>query len=212
MQIQKNMERLGMAIVFMDIKIILIKKLRVVFVDTIDNPIILNSDGSLKYFSQWDYAYQQSQLKWIAESALKTCPDDYHVAMFGHVPLRVRANEEARAHRNFECLIDIIKAFVNKTSKNISSNIPDFNVNFSVDFTNRSKSNFVGFFSGHDHVESLIDHGEFKTIVCDNAWPENAAKVGTVEEDSFCVIEIDTVYKKIRLLGFGRSSDRSFNY
>lgn len=188
------------------------KKIRVVIVDTIDNPVIEKADGSLKYFAQWDYGYQERQLKWIAEQALGTCPNDYHVVVFGHVPLRIRSGEEERASRNFDCLINIIKAFVNRSSQQIKSTIADFSVDFKVDFRMRSESNFVGFFSGHDYVERLIDQNEFKTIVCDNAWPEDATKIGTVQEDSFCVIEIDTSTRNVRLLGFGRSTNRSFNY
>lgn len=188
------------------------KKIRVIFVDSIDNPIVVNSDGSLKYFAQWDYGYQQQQLRWVAEQALGTCPEDYHVVMFGHVPLRIRTDEEDRAHRNFNCLMNIIKTFVNKSSQKIKSTIPDFNVDFPIDYSTRSDSNFVGFFSGHDHVERLIDNNEFQTIVCDNAWAEDSTKIGTVEEDSFCIIEIDTSLRHVKLLGFGRSTDRSFNY
>ena len=186
------------------------KKIRLVFVDTVDNPIIVNGDGSLKYIDQHDYGYQQEQLEWITDKALGECPDDYHVIMFGHVPLRIRAGEEERATRNFQCLIDILKAFCNRERKSIISTLPDYNVNLSVDYTNRSSGNFIGFFAGHDHAESVVDHGEFKTIVSTRHWCSDTIDV--VNEDSFQVIEVDTSSRKYNIKGFGRSTNRTFTY
>lgn len=188
------------------------KKIRLIVLDSIDNPEVTNSDGSLKYFDQWDYGYQQPQLKWVAEQALGTCPDDYHVVFMSHIPLRIRPTEEARACRNFQCMIDIINAFIDKKSKHITSTTTDFLADFDIDFTNRNQSNVVGFFAGHAHLEQVWDNVGFKTIVCDNAWPESNDEIGLVIEDSFCLIDINIIDRKISLKGFGRSTDRTFSY
>ncbi|WP_315307295.1 metallophosphoesterase [Enterococcus devriesei] len=188
------------------------KKVRVVVVDSIDNPESTNSDGSLKYFDQWDYGYQQTQLKWIAEKALGTCPADYHVVMLSHVPLNKTANSGREQRRNFDCLSTIINAFVNRTSATVKSTLTDFQVDFSVNYSTRTASNFAGFFGGHEHRENIDNMGKFNGITCDNAWPENNEIIGTVQEDSFSIIEIDTTKRQCKTLGFGRSTNRQFNY
>ncbi|WP_430597046.1 metallophosphoesterase [Enterococcus sp. DIV0174] len=188
------------------------QKIRVVFVDSLDNPEILNNDGSLKYLAQWDYGYQEKQLKWIASVALGKCPDNYHVIMFSHIPLRIR-QEELRNHRNFDLLINLINSFINRRTVTLQSNIKDFEVQeFTTDFSIREESNFVGFISGHDHTESIIQNEYFKTIVCDNAWPEDDSYLNSYKEDSFTILQIDIVNRKLILNGFGRSTIRSIDY
>ncbi|EPH98718.1 Ser/Thr phosphatase family protein [Enterococcus faecalis 13-SD-W-01] len=187
--------------------------IRVVFVDSLDIPETLNSDGSLKYIAQWDYGYRDKQLKWIAEEALGNCPEDYHILMVSHVPLRLRSTDEPRNKRNFDLLIDLINAFVTKKEITLHSELTDFEVeSFTVDFSNRSESNFIGFIAGHDHSESVINNGNFKTIVCDNAWPESDSFIQTYKEDSFTVLQVDKENRKLNLKGFGRATNRTVDY
>lgn len=186
------------------------KKVRVVGLDSIDNPEATNSDGSLKYFDQWDYGYQQTQLKWFAEQALGTLPQEYHVVVFSHLPLNNSVSTGNEQRRNFDCLQKIITAFVNKKSDTIKSNLIDFEVNFTVDYSSRQSSNFVGFFSGHEHRDWDVDMGSFKSITINRAWP--ATTIDVWNEDAFSAIEIDTANRVVNIKGFGRVDSRSFSY
>lgn len=187
-------------------------QIRLIFVDTNDNPTILNSDGSLKYFAQWDYGYQEEQLQWVANQALGTCPDDYHAIIFSHIPLNLTADVSRERRRNFDCMTNIVNAFINKSTASITSVLPDFEVDFEVDFTNRENSVFVGWFGGHEHRENIDDMGAFKAVSCDCAYPRNQVDVGTPAEDAFTVIQIDTANRCVDMLGFGRATNRSFIY
>ncbi|MBX8938491.1 metallophosphoesterase [Enterococcus gilvus] len=188
-------------------------KIRVIFVDSLDNPEILKNDGSLKYFAQWDYGYREKQLLWIAEEALYKCPEDYHIIMFSHIPLRNRTSDELRNKRNFNLLINVINSFVEKKVVSIESDIEDFEVaKHTIDFSKRSESNFVGFVAGHDHKESIIDNGSFNTVVCDNALPDEEAFVNSYKEDAFTILQIDTKKRIFDLKGFGRASNRTIQY
>ncbi|WP_438730298.1 metallophosphoesterase [Enterococcus sp. AZ128] len=191
------------------------KKIRVIWVDTLDNPEnILDSDGAIKYPTWRNAGFQQEQLKWIAEKALGECPDDYHVVTFGHFPIRWTTATEDRLKRNFEQMALIIKSFINRSKADIVSTMTDYSVNFSVDYSNRQQSNFVGHFCGHEHWDGIVKTENFNNIICRNAWCDTSADslAGTVNEDAFRVIQIDTDSKSVSILGFGRSSNRTFTY
>lgn len=193
-------------------------KIRLIFVDSIDNPEIIDATGKMKYYGTGTMGFQENQLKWIANQALGTCPDDYHVIMFSHVPINRTQNEASTI--NHEALISIIKAFTDRTAANIvtaaaSAYANDFSVDFSVDYSNRGGSNFVGYIAGHNHTESASKIEGFNVVVCRQSvfedWqPESL--LNTASEDAMQVVQIDTENRKLIFLGFGRSSSRIFTY
>lgn len=190
------------------------KKIRLVFIDTLDIPSVTNSNGTLKYVDQWDYGIQEKQLKWIAHEALGTLPNDYHVIMATHVPIQPD-DVEPGAIKNGDLLKQLISAFVSKTSTTLVSSLEDYNVNSSVDFSNRNESNFIGFFAGHRHAEYFYTPDQmdgFYSTVLDCAFARDNTKIGTVQEDAFCVVEVSTENRQVKILGFGRSTDRSYTY
>ena len=185
------------------------KKIRVIGINTNDNnQSVLNSDGSYKYGSHDHFAMQQEQLKWLAEKALKI-PVGYQVVMFGHCPLQ----EEIFDNR--ECLINIIETYMLGTSKSIESVYPDHEVNFTADFTTQGPSTFIGYICGHWHDEGINKFGsskQFTQIRCYNSCFTDPLKIDSLEEDAWSVISIDSVTKKVSVIGFGRATDREFSY
>ena len=193
-------------------------KVRLVLVDSIDIPNIVDSSGKLKYYGMGQMGFQERQLKWIANEALGTCPDDYHVVMFSHVPIDRSQNDAGSI--NHECLISIIKAFMNRTTANITTSTvseysTDFSVNFSVDFSKRLNSNFVGYVAGHSHTEKVSKIEGFNVVVCRQSVFEDwqpAELVGTASEDAMQIIQVDTSNRELIILGYGRSTNRTFTY
>lgn len=193
-------------------------KIRIIFLDSIDNPTIVDSAGKLKYYGMGTMGFRERQLKWIAQEALGNCPDDYHVVMFSHVPIDSSQNEANSI--NHKSLIKMIKAFNDRTSVKLVSDSTsvyqeDFGVNFAVDFSNRKTSNFVGYIAGHNHTEKMTLVEGFNVIICRQAvfedWqPETS--LGTAKEDALQVIQIDTNNRKITILGCGRATNREFSY
>jgi hypothetical protein len=191
------------------------KKVRVIWIDSLDNPEnLLNTNGSIKYPTWRNAGYQERQMKWIAEEALGKCPDDYHVAIFSHYPLRWNSKTEPFLKRNFESMALIIKSFINKSSAHIYSSMTDYKANFLIDYTKRNQANFVGWFCGHEHWDGIRKTENFQNIICRNAWCDYEADSvpETVYEDCFRIIEIDAEQRKVNLKGFGRSKDHSFSY
>jgi len=186
------------------------KKIRVICVDTIDYPEIINKDGGLKYFDQWDYGFQEKQLKWVAEEALGKCPIDFHVIMFSHVPLNNTKSVNRENRRNFDCMKQIISGFVKKQLVIVRSNLKDFEVDFEVDFSKKEKTCFAAVISGHEHWDNDIDMGDYRSIVINRAWPNDV--LFSENEDAFAAIEIDTSMKIINIKGFGRVFDREIKY
>ncbi|MGG5339939.1 hypothetical protein IGJ48_002647 [Enterococcus pernyi] len=190
------------------------KKVRLVIIDTLDNSMTINANGTLKYTDQWSLGLREQQLQWIAEKALGTLPNDYHVIMATHVPVQPD-DVEPGALKNGEMLKQLISAFVSKTSTTLVSTLEDYSVNLSVDFSNRNESNFVGFFAGHRHAEYFYtpdQMGGFYSTVLDCAFVRDTSKIGTVQEDAFSVVSVNTEDRKVTILGFGRESNREYRY
>ncbi|MCC9082696.1 hypothetical protein LOS22_00325 [Enterococcus faecium] len=118
-------------------------------IDTLDNPLTKNINGTLKYVDQWHYGIQETQLKWIAEQALGTLPEDYHVLFTSHVPI-MPETVTTDPIVNGNLLKQLIKAFIEKKEIQLTSNVEDFSVNFSVDFSSRAESLLVGFLQDID--------------------------------------------------------------
>ncbi|WP_240114509.1 metallophosphoesterase family protein [Enterococcus durans] len=190
------------------------KKIRLVIIDTLDNSMATNANGTLKYTDQWIHGLREQQLKWISEKALGTLPEDYHVIMATHVPIQPDGIEPGEI-KNGDLLKQLISAFVSKTSTTLVSALEDYTVNLSVDFSNRHESNFIGFFAGHKHAEYFYtpdQMGGFYSTVLDCAFVRDDSKIGTVQEDAFVVVSVDTENRKVTMLGFGRESSREYNY
>lgn len=189
-------------------------KIRIIMVDTLDNGAITNPNGTLKYTDQWDFGIRQEQFKWIANQALGTLPNDYHVVICTHVPVQPQGVEEG-ALRNADVMRTLLNAFVNKTTAELRSNITDFTVNLNIDFSSRTQSNLIGLFSGHRHEEFFYkpdQMGGFYSTVLDCAFVRDDSKIGTVQEDAFCVLSIDTDKRSVSRLGFGRESSLLYTY
>ena len=190
------------------------KKVRLVIIDTLDNPMTTNTNGTLKYTDQWSLALREQQLQWIAEKALGTLPNDYHVIMATHVPVQPD-DVEPGALKNGDLLKQLISAFVSKKSTTLVSTLEDYTVNLSVDFSNRNESNFIGFFAGHRHAEYFYTPDQmngFYSTVLDCAFVRDDSTIGTIQEDAFVVVSVDTVNRKVTMHGFGRESSREYSY
>ena len=190
------------------------KKIRLVIIDTLDNSMATNANGTLKYTDQWSFGLREQQLKWIAEKALGTLPDEYHVIIATHVPVQPD-DVEPGALKNGNILKQLISAFVSKTSTTLVSSLEDYTVNLSVDFSNRNESNFIGVFAGHRHAEYFYTPEQmdgFYSTVLDCAFVRDDSKIGTVQEDAFCVLSIDTDKRSVSRLGFGRESSLLYTY
>ena len=180
--------------------------------------IVLNSedipeyDISMKYKGQWDYAFSNEQLNWVAHTALNT---DYKIIFCSHTPLIESVEGFDLAIRNSEAMLGIMKAYTTGTSYSSSNNTGDFKYNVSVDYN--KKGTIVCCLFGHVHADNIVykDNIAHISTTCSNCsyrYGSSAIKnaTGTVNEIAldFLTVRNDMGF----LTRFGAGSDRSFTY
>lgn len=206
------------------------KKIRVIGLNALDIPDSLtNADGTIKYNRQHKFAYSETQLKWLAEEALKV-PEDYQTVVFSHIqtapaPVTGEITDRTDVHYNYDLLQQLLWAFQAGTSVVLNSEQTDFRANFNADFTTQGKRTLVGFINGHTHWESIVNVGSFKDVHCLNSIYEGVGdelinqgsgkpdrKLNDVTEDAFTIVSIDPANNHVDLIGFGAATNRGFDY
>ena len=194
------------------------KKIRVIGLDAIDvDTSILNSDGSCKYRTIHHMGYSGKQLSWLANTALKNVPVDYHTIVFSHTALYFGTGADKNPatkgdmYMNHDVLREILNGFKNGTPVNATGMFTDLPVTISTDYSEQGQRKLVGFFCGHSHREENENIG-FQVIQCKASTPESKEQINTSNEDAWYVISINTETNTVTLKGFGRATDRTFNY
>lgn len=204
------------------------RKIRLIGLYTNDIPDdMTRDDGRIKYTRWHTHAYRQEQLNWLANDALKTVPDGFHVLITGHYPLaylgttlEVHTNETIDPEKdqaiNHELLAKLLIDFKNGGSGKLVNNLTDFPVN--IDYSFDKNGTLIGIVNGHTHMERIFDYQGIKIIHCLNSLgvksktsePERAE--GSLTEEAFYLGEIDTEVKKLTLKGFGAATTREITY
>ncbi len=181
------------------------KKIRLIGLDSNDTPDnILGDDGAPKYYGIGHMGFQETQLKWLAEIALKNVPKDYTTVIVAHIQAEDLSNGKDEFYYNQDCLEQIINDFMQGKSSVISSDTKDWEVDMQTDFTSQGPRMFAGYIHGHQHKEVYNSDLGFNNIgVTCAVDPETTA---------WNVITIDTTNHKVILTGFGRATNRKFDY
>lgn len=185
-------------------------KIRVVGLYSNDvNHSALNQDGSFKYPDIDNYGYQQGQLDWLANTALKNVPNDYHTLFVSHVPIML---SDTTSRKNEDKLVDIISAFQTGATISVNSTVIDHPVNVTADFNDQGPRIVIGLFCGHWHDEGISEVRGFKQIRNTCSVLMGTEYVNSAKEDAFTILEIDTTKKHVNIRGFGRATNREFDY
>ena len=191
------------------------KKIRLIGINTNDDPEIETDDGYEKYLPIWLEAIRQKQLDWLAKTALQNVPEDYHVVVFGHAHLDPSPDgsdpNNPERHVNFDILLNLLNAFKNGQDYSGVSSITDFNVSVNAEFSKQGPRTLVGYFCGHVHQQRVNEYAGIKNYIFDNSFFEGTDD-GTEKQDSWAVIAIDTANRKIKIYGFGRTTDQTYDY
>lgn len=191
------------------------KKIRLIGINTNDINETPTDDGFEKWLPIWTEAMQQEQLEWLANNAFKNVPEDYHVMVFGHAHLDPSLDgtnpNNHEHHINFDIMLNILNAFKNGKSYTASSTEEDYQVDFNVDFSEQGPRTLVGYFCGHVHQQLVKEYAGIKNYIFDNSFFEDTYD-GTEKQDSWACIGIDTANRKIKVYGFGRTTDQEYVY
>lgn len=192
------------------------KKVRVVGINDYENPNTLDSNGKLKYPRINTSVITGAQLKWLAADALNVSADT-HVIVMLHCPIDGTLKDNPTEHcYNHDVLKQLLEAFKNGTSGNLTSSTTDFPVN--VDYSFANKGTLIGVFAGHTHTEGYqVINGvnyvlNLNSVGCAGDAGNRIIYFDTKDEDSWSVIGIDTANKKVKLTKFGRGTDLDFTY
>ena len=191
-----------------------LNKARFVVLNTHKNDYELNADGTQKYPKMWLFHYTQEQFDFLINEALKNgLTDEWAVMVFAHCPVTQEISDR-------ELMQGVLRAFKNKTAYkgNYAGDFSYDAVSVDVDFSN-AKGEFVGYFHGHNHVDSVDTSCGFNVIGtrCD-AKEENDSTLkalriqGTVTEQSFDVFTVNKAERKVYATKIGAGEDRTISY
>lgn len=186
------------------------KKVRLIGLNSVDTPDdAVDDHGGPKYPRQNNMGYRQQQLNWLANTALQNVPEGYVTLIVSHI--QGDAISDSAKYYNQDVVSEIINSFRNGTKVNIVRDVEDWKVNVNVDFSSQGKRDFGAYIHGHQHKEvaNVVNGYNNIGVTCSLSPMES---LGTPQEDAWNIITVDTVNRKIVLKGFGRATNREFNY
>lgn len=193
------------------------KKIRLVGLDSNDTPdTILNSDGFLKYPGLMYMGYRQTQIDWLANTALKNVPEDYTTIIVGHVHAHARMGANVDEddiytdhYYNIDLVDQVINDFMHGTSSTLTSTTKNWEVSVKTDFTSQGKRIMAGYIHGHQHQDNYTSDLGFNNI---GITCSIGTDIKNPSEDGWAVISVDPTKQTIQVRGFGRAETRSFNF
>lgn len=209
-------------------------KVRCIVLDPTDQPRLVATAGTAnKYQGLVDYAFSQTQLSWLVDTALNvsalTTPTAWTVVVFCHVPIR---NTALGAFKHPTSIIPrIMNAFKSgitvTESYTDTTNAGDFSYSVTKNFAtlNGGGVNFAGYFSGHRHRDYINLDTEFtdqSNIIMLNGWAlrDMASPIfslvnrslSTATQNSFDLVILNTNTKKVRTIRFGAGQTVTDDY
>ena len=204
-------------------------KIRIGIIGAYDNPEIYDGDvsgggrGNVKYRRGYHSVITQETLNFIKKS-LETCPDDYTMIWFSHVPLKGYFNGATETTSdvdglpirvNHELLTGMLSAYANRRVFSGTGTNQDYPASISVDFT-KSKGNIAGLIFGHEHRDKDMQNINGVPGIVRQCFlaasRSDGDKFDTIEQYSFDVIELDTNSKQVIFKRFGDGGDTSYGY
>ena len=204
-------------------------KVRIGLIGAYDNPEIYDGDasgggrGNVKYRRGYHSVITQETLNFI-KKALETCPDEYTMLWFSHVPLKGYFNGATETvsdvdglpiRVNHELLTGMFSAYANRRVFSGTGTNQDYPASISVDFT-KSKGNIAGLIFGHEHKDKDMQNVNGVPGIVRQCFlaasRADGDKFDTIEQYSFDVIELDTNSKQVIFKRFGDGGDISYGY
>lgn len=191
------------------------KKLRVILLSAFENPEIYTASGLPKYTRDYNSVYSGAQINWLVNQALVT-PTGYDILIFTHCAPQGYMNNLPYAgytNVNHDILVGVLKAFANHGSYSATGSNSDYPVSVNCNFSSAS-GKLIGVVVGHEHRDANVktDAGvNFIQRTCFLA-SGSGRQLGTINEDAFDIIEVDTTSKSINFNRFGSGSSLHFNY
>lgn len=193
-------------------------KVRAIFLNSIDIPYIQNqyNKAAWKYDGQNTYAYSNTQLNWLAHTALNIPDEQWKVMFFTHVnPFPEEMIGADNLVYNGNVMLDIIDAFKMGRKYNSIKTTGDFGQSVSVDFSSQGLGKVIAFFYGHTHSEQVLKRNGIKYISTWNDVPKKSLsnpnaptrEVGTTSEICLNIVTVNSDLNKIFITKVGVGDD-----
>ena len=191
------------------------KKIRVITMNTFDNPDVLDGKGQIKYPTGKFSIFTNSQIQSLVR-ALQTVPDDYHVLVFTHQPLEGYFGNrpyDYMTNINHDVVKAILQGFATHANVSITGVNPEFATSVTTNFT-QNKGTLIGVVSGHEHRDDTVQsqngvNGFLRTCFISVGQDRT---VGESTQYAFDVIEVDHDNRRITFKRFGKGDDYSYGY
>lgn len=151
-------------------------KIRVIVLNTNDIPYVIDTTtGTIKWYGQYRLGFQQRQLEWLANVALKFDEEDWGVITIRHLDGygAYGTEDTSRGVMGENVCETILNGFRTKTSGNATKGIDgDYGwvINVDYDFTNNKSDEFIASFYGHTHADKVSTYNEVPRISIINAF------------------------------------------
>lgn len=210
-------------------------KVRIIMLDSIDHPYEDAGDNEAKYHGRNYRGFEQQQINWLCNEALKNVPEDYKILILSHTPLIKDYMIYDTKVSNGKLVEDVFDAFQNGESlSKEGESLTDENAVVDVDFAEQGKREIVGMIVGHSHVDGIFEDSDtglgypIINVPCtkndprqldkdyfhdDLSWasvPDRESR--TVSEDAWDTVTIDFEKSKIHLTRFGAGDDRKVSF
>lgn len=188
------------------------KNIRLIGLNTNDNPRVVDSEGKIKYNYNQSLGILQPQIDWLY-SVLRETPAEYHTIVVSHSPL-TSSNDY-----NSDLVVGMLKAFKNGTTYQDLRTAEDWEAQVSADFTEQGPRKLIGVFSGHLHQEifSGLDD-EIHQVSLNSSWFKGqsnravADKENTNLEDCWYLISVNTTEARVNIYGFDAGNNFEYVY
>ncbi len=190
------------------------KKIRSIFLDTSDIPIILDN-GKLRYDAIHHYNISQEQLDWLVNKALVFDEEGWTILIFSHVALVNDNKAKLYSDGNHLIIGEVLRAYKNGEECQIERYENELRRTVDTDFSKYHRGEIAACFAGHTHNDIDLRVDGIQHIITANSimYPEVIAREdGTKTELLFDIITLNTKKRLISLTRVGAGNDREFQY
>lgn len=196
------------------------KKIRVICLNSWDNPMTAKSDKSINIIPLIDSSYTSAQFNEYAETLLNT-PDDYKIIILNHDVFKgVYNNGNSYKQINHDPMRELTTSFQNSTKGHyVQSGIAlddidfkHFKIDSDYDFTGKPKNRIIAHICGHYHKDLYAEIGGVNYIASLCSLTLGTGVFSTIKDTAFDLVDVNLKTGTIKMNRIGNGETRNFNF
>lgn len=175
------------------------------------------------------WGFDFSSLYWLGTTALQNLPEGWQVLILSHSPTRRALNPFDKEPLNGKQIEGILQAFTQGGSYTAADLIGGTTNRVDFNFEKQGKRDIIAFFYGHIHADLVARPAELsfpyiatanafgieqvdKTILPLYASVPSPRKRGSISENCWESVVVDTSARTVRMIRYGAGYDRTIRY